>query len=102
MFWDNYEKLCNKIGKTPTGVCLELGYSNATATHWRHGRRPSGKALQKIADYFGMNVDELLWRETIPANPDEIVPGADNIFPITRKKWRSFKSGVRNMRKKSD
>ena len=45
---------------TPNGVCAELGFSVATATHWKQGAVPRSTTLQKIADYFGVTAESLL------------------------------------------
>ena len=60
MFWDNFVSLCNQKGKTPNGVCAELGFSAATATKWKKGAVPRDTTLKKIADYFNVAVDDLL------------------------------------------
>ena len=59
MFWNNFVKLCNKIGKSPNGVCAELGYSTAIASKWKKGATPRDTTLKKIADYFGIPVTAL-------------------------------------------
>ncbi len=63
MFWDFFEDLCLSVGKKPNTVCRELGFSSATATHWKNQTTPNGDALCRIADYFGVSVDYLLGRE---------------------------------------
>lgn len=60
MFWKNYVLLCNKNGKTPNGVCADLGLSSAIATRWKKGSVPRDTTLKRIADYFGITVEELL------------------------------------------
>ena len=66
MFWENFARLCESAGKTPTGVSKELGFSNAAASHWKNGKSPTAKTLQKIADYFNVTVNDLL-SDTPPA-----------------------------------
>ena len=83
MFWDNFKRLCDERGDTPNGICKKLGFSNATATHWKNGAEPSGKTLKKIADYFGISIDALNGRESQITDP----PLPDNIFPITRTRY---------------
>lgn len=64
MFFDVYKQLCEKSGKTPTAAALEMGIGRATVSAWKNeGRVPSGKTLQKVADYFGVSVDYLLEAE---------------------------------------
>ncbi len=59
MFWNNFVKLCNKTGKSPNGVCADLGYSTAIASKWKKGAAPRDTTLKKIADYFGVEVSAL-------------------------------------------
>ena len=56
MFWEKFVLLCNQINKSPNAVCADLKFSNATATHWKQGAKPNSSTLQKIADYFNVNV----------------------------------------------
>lgn len=60
MFWDNYLKNCKKINKSPTYVLTALGFSTTMASRWKSGSMPRDTTLQKIADYFGVTVDDLL------------------------------------------
>lgn len=60
MFWKNFISLCHKHNTTPSAVCLALGYSKTMATNWKNGAVPRQVTLLKIADYFGVTVDELL------------------------------------------
>lgn len=60
MFWENFVSLCEKVGKSPNHVCKELGFSNASSTHWKNGKQPRKKTLEAIADYFDIPVDDLL------------------------------------------
>lgn len=60
MFWKNFVSLCNQKGKTPNGICAELGFSVATATKWKKGSVPRDTTLKKLADYFGVTVDDLI------------------------------------------
>lgn len=60
MFWDVFLVLCANAGKSPNSVCKELGFSNATATHWKNGQQPRTSTLSKISDYFGVSTTYLL------------------------------------------
>lgn len=61
MFYDKYRHLCESRGKSPSRVALELGISKGTVSTWKNlGRTPKTEYLQKIADYFGVSVDQLL------------------------------------------
>ena len=66
MFWDNFMKLCIDRSTTPNAVCSKLGFSNATATHWKNGTIPNGDAILKLSDYFNVSTDYLLGRTQDP------------------------------------
>lgn len=59
MFYDNFVRLCNSKGKAPSTVVSEIGLNRASATGWKKGGRPSDATLQKLADYFGVEVEDL-------------------------------------------
>lgn len=61
MFWENYLHLCNKVGKSANAVAAEIGFkSSGTVTGWKDGKIPYERNLKKIADYFGVTVDDLI------------------------------------------
>ena len=60
MFWLNYTDLCSNIGKSPNAVAKELSLSSGSVTSWKNGSVPHFPTLKKIADYFGVTVDDLL------------------------------------------
>ena len=62
-FYDNYIKLCASHDKSPTAVSKEIGLSNAAASGWKNGKKPSAVTKQKLADYFGVTVKELTGEE---------------------------------------
>ena len=59
MFYDNYLKLCNSIGKSPTAVAEEIGIYRSTVSRWKNGKSQTDANIQKVADYFGVTVQEL-------------------------------------------
>ncbi len=64
MFFDVYKSLCDRVGKSPTAVALEIGIGRGTVSAWKsEGRTPSGGTLQKVADYFDVSTDYLLEKE---------------------------------------
>ena len=67
MFWANFIRLCNSVGKTPNGVASELGIPSGSITAWKNGKdqgkRPRDVTLYKIAEYFGVTPEELLQDE---------------------------------------
>ena len=72
MFWDNYLRLCNSVGKAPNTVAKEIGIkSSGTVTGWANGAIPRRSVLVKIGDYFGTSVSQLLNSETDDNKPPE-------------------------------
>ena len=64
MFSDNYVYLCAKNGKHVTTVAEEIGFSRSAGQKWANGSVPRKATLKRIADYFGVTVDELIDEET--------------------------------------
>ena len=60
MFYDNFVRLCNKVNKSPSCVATEIGLSRASVNGWKNGKKPTDATTLKLADYFGVPVDELL------------------------------------------
>lgn len=60
MFWENFARLCNEKGMKPTPAAAEMGFPSASVVKWKKGTIPRGSTLQKIADYFGVTVSDLL------------------------------------------
>ena len=60
MFWERFYNLCLSRETKPNPVCVELGFSNATATKWKNGSVPGAESLNKIAEYFGVTPAYLL------------------------------------------
>lgn len=67
MFWNNFLAECAKKGKSPAVVAEELGFSNSATTCWKNGSLPRMSSRQKIADYFGITVEELMGTKKEPA-----------------------------------
>lgn len=66
MFYDNYVRLCNSIGKTPSAVAIEIGVSKSIVSRWKNGGGATDAVIQRVADYFGVTV-EALTNEEKPA-----------------------------------
>lgn len=60
MFSDNYVNLCAARGETITGVSEKLGFSRPAGVKWASGAVPRKTTLKRIADYFGVTVEELM------------------------------------------
>lgn len=79
MFYDNFVALCASVNKTPAYVGRELGIDKSTISCWKARKtKPSDVNAQKIADYFGVTVEELMGKgikkDHIPK--DEVVGSA--------------------------
>lgn len=72
MFWNNFLAECAKKGKSPAVVAEELGFSNSATTCWKNGSLPRMSSRKKIADYFGITVDELMGTKKEPAGMGEL------------------------------
>ena len=59
MFYDNLLKLCAQRNESPSGVAKKIGLSNAAASGWKSGKKPSRLTLEKLSIYFKVPVEEL-------------------------------------------
>lgn len=62
-FYENYLKLCEKVGKTPSAAALEMGLSKPTVNRWKKGGGATDATALKVASYFGVTVEELTGEE---------------------------------------
>ena len=62
-FYSKYVEMCNKIGKSPSAVSIEIGLSKSTVNRWKKGGSPTDATASKIASYFGVSVTYLLGKE---------------------------------------
>lgn len=51
-FYNIYVKLCKEIGKTPSRVAVEAGFSKATVNRWKNGGGCTDANLVALSDYF--------------------------------------------------
>lgn len=72
MFWENFLVECAKKAKSPATVAEELGFSNSATTYWKNGSIPRMGSRKKIADYFGISVEELMGTKKEPAGQGEL------------------------------
>jgi transcriptional regulator with XRE-family HTH domain len=72
MFKENFIRLCNQKGESPSSVCRAVGIAPATFSCWTEESVPRKATLMRIADYLGVTVDDLLKEEKAPpAEADE-------------------------------
>ena len=61
LFYSYFDYLCKRKGVTKNKACQEMGVSRSVAAKWKSTQtNPSMATLQKISDYFGVTLDELL------------------------------------------
>lgn len=59
MFYDNFIRACNLIGKTPSAALSEAGIDKSASTRWKNGKKPTDATIHKLADYFGISPEDL-------------------------------------------
>ena len=64
-FYESFISLCNKVGKTPSRVVLEIGLSKPTVNRWKNGSTPTDATAMKVAEYFGVSVQDLIGESTV-------------------------------------
>ena len=63
MFYLNFVRLCNSIGKSPSAVAEDMGLQRSSVTRWANGSVPRKATVEKIATYFGVDSKELTGEE---------------------------------------
>lgn len=64
MIYENVKRLCQERGINIATLEKECGLGNAIVNKWgKRGSEPRVGNLKKIADFFGVSVDELLKEE---------------------------------------
>lgn len=71
LFYSNFIVLCNKKGVTPSSVVEQLGFKRSVVTRWKKGSHPHRANAQKVADYFGVTVEQLMGNELPELPPKE-------------------------------
>jgi repressor LexA len=70
MFWNNFVALCVKHNTKPNPVAKALELSSGSVTKWKNGATPNDTTLKKIADYFGVTVEDLKADSTPTPKPE--------------------------------
>lgn len=60
MFYANFEKYCKLLGKSNSQVTKDIGLDPSSCSGWKKGSVPRNGTVQKLADYFGITVEELM------------------------------------------
>lgn len=61
MFWSKLIELCDLKGLKPNQIGKELGISSASFTKWKNGTMPNAEMLIKLAKYFDVPLDFLVF-----------------------------------------
>lgn len=71
MFYDRFVQICAKYGVSPSRAAIEAGLSKSTVTKWKNTptAEPTGTAIKKLAEYFGVSIAELLGDDTQKEKP---------------------------------
>lgn len=62
-FSSRFKQLCKDRGITQKQALAEMGFHRNATQRWATGD-PSGAALRKLSEYFGISTDEVLGVET--------------------------------------
>jgi len=62
VFYDKFVKICQQRGISPSRAAVEAGLSKSTVTKWKTtpDAEPTGTAIKKLTEYFGISVAELM------------------------------------------
>lgn len=59
-FYERVKGLCEQQGISVTKLICDLGFSKSAGTTWKaSSNMPRPSTIKKVADYFGMTIDEL-------------------------------------------
>ncbi len=81
MFYDEFIRLCNEKGETPSAVTRSIGVDKSAATRWSRGAVPRGTTMLKLAEHFGVTVAELMGYSDQEERPavDKIASSAEGL-----------------------
>lgn len=72
MFYLNFVRLCNSIGKSPSAVAEDMGLQRSSVTRWANGSAPRKATVEKIATYFGVDSKELTGKSEQKEKPNTL------------------------------
>lgn len=104
MFYENYVSYCKKVGKSKTEVARQIGKSSKSVTGWKNGAVPRNGTLKKLADYFGITVEELMGTKKEPAGQgglDEQMKNIVNLLSDATKEERDAVETLLEAKKKA-
>ena len=101
--YEIFEQLLKQHGVTAYRVAKDTGVTTATLTSWKQGKyTPKPEKMQKIADYFGVDSQYLLFGDEksplVPADEraldDELVSKLTSLTPEEMQKVDAFVQGL--------
>ena len=84
-FYENYLALCEKVGKSPSRVALEIPLSKPTVTRWSNGGGITDATARKVANYFGVTVEELMGESKGEGIKKDPIPKDEAVSPAKQK-----------------
>ena len=79
IFSKNLNALMNRTGVNVSDVSDKTGIPYSTVNDWKNGKKmPRGGSLQKLADFFHVNLSDLTSELNMNATPSNIIPITDN------------------------
>lgn len=63
MFFDRLKALCDQRGISVYRACTDIGLNRSAVAKWKNGGKPNGTTAAKLAEYFGVSTDFLLFAE---------------------------------------
>lgn len=85
VFYDKFIQICKSKGVSPSRAAIEAGLSKSTVTKWKTtpDAEPTGAAIKKITEYFGITIAELMGEnEKAPTNGERSVSDEEIKFAL--------------------
>jgi transcriptional regulator with XRE-family HTH domain len=76
-FCAELEKLCSERGVAASAVASEVGLTPESVTKWKNGTMPPKKIVKKIAEFFGVSLDQFYCDSLRPRG---LKPAPDVVF----------------------
>lgn len=84
-FYENYVQLCNQINKSPSAVAIELKIGKPSVTRWKSGVKPRYATAMKVANYFGVTVEDLMGESKGEGIKKDPIPKDGAVSPAKQK-----------------
>lgn len=81
-FYNIYIKLCKEIGKTPSRVAVEAGFSKATVNRWKNGGGCTDANLVALSDYFTKELGRSITVEFLKGDDSQTVDDLAASVPL--------------------